>query len=164
MNIDRLNKAVQFAVDEYVRANTEGVRGMWDQGTWGRGEATEEKVTTNEGDVVQVVCNSGCCLAGNIVIGAGDKFVAPGTYAPGTVVSVEECVTKDGEFRSVSDRAEELLDITSSYVSNDDTDGDLFGGDNDIDDVLRLARAMAEEHGQTLTVNLQKFHTMRARR
>lgn len=156
MNIDRLNKAVQFAIDEHVLA-AKGLESSsaltWGQQHWGRGDLTNEVIESEGGRDVRVVCASSCCIAGNVIAQAGDKFVvdaeAYARIAPGQTISADNCVTKDGILYEVPRRAMVLLDVDD--VNTDE--GDLFDGDSEIWDVIRMAQALAVEHGESLTVN-----------
>lgn len=168
----RLQAAVQWSLDEHLHrqgilhrhgllSNSRGER-RWNQATWADGRVTDEKIMvpsesyTSAEDatytVVEVSCGSSCCIAGNIVASAGDKFVfdeeVEGEYEVADVIAVEYCVPKDGgRVVAIGERGAELLGL--KHVYNEDGE-DLFDGDNDIYKVINIATSLAAQDGHTL--------------
>lgn len=156
----RLQKAVQWAVDEHlIESNLMPRKGeqtkRWDQDTWGQASYTRERVEVVHHDdyhaihnwnLVQVDCGTTCCIAGNVVLDAGAKFVIPDRdfLTPGERVGVEYCLTQDSKIKLIPDLARELLGV-------DDEEG-LFSGSNDIYEVIEYAEELASSHGHTLVL------------
>jgi hypothetical protein len=95
----------------------------------------------------QVVCPSGCCLAGSIVQRAGDDFVRNDYIQPGrTVETVDHCMDAEGNVHLISQRARELAGLSETEASR------LFHQDNGSDTILRLAKEVAVNHGYNLEI------------
>jgi hypothetical protein len=143
----RLEKAVRWAVEENAKTKRSDL--TWDQEEWFAG-ALDGKAKVEGYHYVDVTCGSTCCIAGNVVVEAGDRFIVPDhfteRYEQGDMVTVEMCLTKKREVYSVETRAEHLLGITPSQARW------LFDGDNDIESVINAASEIAAEYGFTLDV------------
>lgn len=159
LDIKRLNDAIQFAIDEHVATATNKDRPdlalTWDQTHWAKGFITDEVLPYDDGsrDTFRVVCATACCVAGNVVAQAGDKFVVTETFGypltAGRSTMAEVCVDRQGVHHEVSTRAIALLGVDAT---NEDGE-DLFDGDNDIHEVIRIAQDIAEENGEVLAVD-----------
>lgn len=183
MNTERLIRALRFAIAEHewperVKQNLASpVRTgpAWNQGTWGEAVpdgVDTEHVTFDETDngpgygqhYAPVQCASGCCLAGNITLTAGDRFaveVPDPTHVDlsawlaqhiddeDDVIEVSKVITREGAVLSIDERAEALLDL------HPDLPGrlvyTLFAGSNDINAVCFIGMALAWWHGQEIT-------------
>lgn len=160
MNIEALNRAVQWVIDTYAietghlapRSDNDEHRN-WRQTVWGSGTATEERLQAalpgdrSVREFSTVACTSGCCVAGDIVLDAGDKFVTPYALTPGTTTIVDHCISRDGVVSEIADRATQILGV--------DDVGYLFSGDNLPGNVYDHATSLATEHGEMLSVDLR---------
>lgn len=145
----RLEAAVQWAVDVHDNPPKEGVR--WEQSHWMEGAL--DGLVPNKSDMhfVDVVCDSSCCIAGNVVLNAGDKFVVPewnigSAYSQGSTIQADYCLNQDGELESINTRARELLGITLGQSNA------LFAGENGIDEVINIAWGIANGYGFNLNI------------
>ena len=166
---DRLQTAVQWTVDEdrerYEFEKTDeyakfGWDAWWtqsvvhhDQESWGAGVLKKDgELFTSPIGTYTAVCPTAGCLAGNVVLASGEKFVVswPSSQADhipeGLPVSVSACWTADGDVDEISHRAQELMGIDS-----DDADR-LFEGENDVDAIVNIATEIAASWGFTLEI------------
>lgn len=152
IQFQRLQDAVQWAADVHDTPPKEGV--TWEQGTWFNGALDGIAPGLGGGEefhYVDVVCDSACCIAGNVVLNEGDKFVVP-SYAIGAFqkqgeeISAEYCLSKDGEYDTIGNRARELLGIESRESNM------LFSGESDIDMVIEIASDIARDYGHDLNI------------
>lgn len=179
---ERLVQAVQFAIDDRTEAPSIEQRPHWFQNTWATGPVVGSVQVEGVGEMKEV-CASGCCLAGNVVLTAGGKFVSTPAEVlrwsqqqrPGVkgieVPWLNQAVMPDGRMNEISDEAEALLGINRavdcsaigwdcevpSFEEIDDHDvsrHDLFSGDNGIEDILHIASIAAKEYGYDLRSRL----------
>lgn len=157
LDIKRLRKAVEWAEKEAAREE----EGNWNQGSWAEGTVAGEIDMKNgwDVDIIEVDCGTSFCIAGYVCASEGDRFVVtsePGyRYSPGRKVSVDDVLPKGyDQVVSIEDRALALLGIDSDMIEVEEDgkiwDERLFYGDNSIEDVRRIAAAIAAEHGHEL--------------
>lgn len=152
MNItqfQRLEAAVQWAADTYDTPPKEGV--SWQQAHWMEGALDGVVPDHGSHHFVDVVCDSSCCIAGNVVLNEGDKFVVPewnlgSYYNQGDTIQADYAYTKSGDLVTIGARARSLLGITQM-----ESDA-LFNGDNGIDTVIRIASKIAGGYGHDLNI------------
>jgi hypothetical protein len=146
---ERLQTAVQWVVDEEVTATPSLTLNM---DVWGFGEVPRDtEPTKGRYDVereavipVKVVCPSACCLAGNIVLAAGDQFVVDGQYTSGETVYADNCIDEKGVIHSIPQRALELIGLDDDY--------EMFDGSQSAADVVEKAWNVAADRGFDLDV------------
>ena len=146
---NRLQEAVQWATDD---TRGEGTGAHWNQGHWFEGNITGEVLPDGPlywrgMAVMEVSCDSACCIAGQVVLREGDRFVAPNVNPDPTATrrTVANCLTPDG-VQPIYTRAMALLGIT-------EREGEvLFDSDNGLEDVTLIATNLAAKYGHTLTV------------
>jgi hypothetical protein len=157
---DRLQTAVQFAVDEDRRSQQHRKLSSytWRQGLWGLGWLTSETVRGLVGGRksnarYQVVCPTAGCIAGTIVTQHGDKMVVASTTASQAVtvgekelVLADYCVDDQDVLWGIEQRASNLLGLDLDETAL------LFGGGQEIDGVVLAATQIALEHGYRLEV------------
>lgn len=151
LNIEVLRRAVKWAEAEARKKN-----GRWNQGKWAHGRVGRSVLRDESGDPhprVRVDCGTAFCVAGSICAAAGDRFVLEPweNYAPGEHVDVTQVIPKGSrEVWGIEDRALDLLGITDDAVVTGDHHEGLFEASNSIEDVRRIATALAAEHGEVL--------------
>lgn len=151
---DLFQGAIQWVADEqkFHRGETdERVSNVQHQQTlWAQGPTTGEDVeATNRYGTQQratVVCPTSACVAGNICVLNGDKFVIDGTAPSGFVRSVDHVVDDEGQMHTIKRRAIDLVGITDGEAQL------LFNGDNTRTAVIKRAQLVAERHGRTLNL------------
>lgn len=116
------------------------------QSTWGWGKV--QKVfgikAKNSAQTWVPVCPSSCCLAGNIVLINGDKFVIPEGYEGDC--NVDYCLTVEGEVESISERARDLAGLTDGEAQS------MFEGSNSPDYIIEYAAVIADRNGYELNL------------
>lgn len=141
MNIEVLREAVAFAIAEHEGRRTQAL--VWDQGFWGR-ITDPEPIQMHPGFVVG--CATAACLAGNIVLQAGDRMLGfDQKVSPGATIVADFCIDGSGSRRMISERATELLGLAHAPT-------ELFDGENDIYAVVQRAQDLAEAHGESLNL------------
>lgn len=147
---DRLQTAVQWAVDEARRTDLDQRWLTHDQGKWGYGTVeNREPIKAKYGlapITMRAVCPSACCLAGNIVLAEGDTFVVPtySSHSVGEEVNVDYCVDTKGTVYKIEDRALDLIGM--------EYDQQMFDSEQDIDDLVETVGEVVEAHGFTLDI------------
>lgn len=154
---DLFQSAIQWAVDEDRRLNAEEVTAKTsplehDQNLWAFGtidKSIEPLTWEIDGGkfAYNVICPSSGCVAGNIILTAGEQFVVPkfkGIELMDVPFMAETCWSPENGFHNIDDRAEELAGLDHSEAV------DLFDGDNDIDRIVDVAYQIAFNHGYTL--------------
>lgn len=157
LNIQVLVNAVDWAIDEFNKSKTDhgdNWGGSWNQGTWFRGKPTKRALRDEHGRArtqVSVSCGSSFCVAGNICASAGDRFVVggePEAWKDFDTIGVDHVMPVGSkQLIFIEQRATELLGASD----HDDNLGSLFGGDNDIQEVVEIATAIAKTHGYKVT-------------
>jgi len=142
--------AIQWVKDEAERDYAPiGVR--HDQATWGNGEIGTDRVMIGSVKYA-AVCPSACCLAGNIVLVAGERFVYPvndDLFDPtGACVTVDYCVDDEGHLRQIPDRAAELAGLTDADL----WDYNPFAPSHSAEDLISIAEKITKQHGYTLVL------------
>jgi hypothetical protein len=164
-NIHRLRYVVEWAIEDYLRTEealanpTIELDWHWDQNVWGQVDlrAVEEvdpaeAVTDDDGDeYLPVTCATACCIAGNAVITAGDRFLVDLDYADDPYynsgeVNVTYALTTDGEIVDIKARGRRLLGLDREEADL------LFNGSNGIGEVCWYAAHIAQEHGYHLAL------------
>jgi len=154
-----LQEAVQWVVDEaaYQHRTNQGDwhpatyerPHEWNQNTWGIGSVRPETDQVMVRGVPYLpVCASACCLAGHIVVAAGEKMVLadPLGLMHGVKQHVTACLTCDGHIELISDRARDLagLDDGEAMV--------LFDSGMDADAIVAYADGVCRLNGYELEV------------
>ena len=122
------------------------------QGSWGRGiaqRAIKAVIDNTLGayeTTATVVCGTSGCLAGNIVLVAGDEFVFPGTITPGCDVDVDHCIDAEGNIHQIRQRAQDLLGVNSNEANR------MFNGDLSRNQVIHVAKVTAKSYGHELNI------------
>lgn len=167
-----LQRAVQWAIDE-VEADLDGSRSgsplQWNQEVWAQGvsrvggsartqtmELYGERVMV---DVTEAECQTACCIAGNIVITAGDRVVS--AFLTGSEIAnspfrtdrrrnitLTHAVVGGDSLVNIANRAADLLGLDWPDVEL------LFSASNDIEDVVRYAVDIADDFGQALVLRI----------
>lgn len=153
---EKMQAAIQWAVDE-DRGSSEHLR--WQQRTWVTGRITD-KVDNLDPDIGMSglygmtvfrheVCATSCCVAGNVVLANGDKFLtwtdSPYSYERGQI-AVTWCTDENGERHTISQRARDLMGITAPEAER------LFDGTNDVATLVRRGENIAAHYGYELTI------------
>jgi hypothetical protein len=142
---DLFEQGIQWVKDE--RDHPEQ-RSGWQhvQSTWGWGKVMSKfgiKAKNSHQSWVPV-CSSACCLAGNIVLTNGDKFVVQEGFQGD--VNVDYCLTPEGEVENIAERAKDLAGLTDYEAST------LFEGSNSADFLIEYAATVAERNGYELNL------------
>lgn len=138
-------QGIQWVKDE--RDHPEQRTGVeHNQGTWGWGKVMSKLGITakNSHQSWLPVCPSACCLAGNIVLIAGDKFVIPEGYEGDC--NVDYCLTGEGEVENIAERAKDLAGLTDGEAQM------LFEGSNSADHIIDMATRIADRNGYELNL------------
>lgn len=165
---ERLQAGVQWVVDEkHARDEGHGSLISHMQHRWGYGRATDERLTgtfdSNDGMAINwnhrageeyevaVVCESACCLAGNVVSAHGDKFVTTASErslseSTGMGLAVFFCMDDQNTIHRVGQRAKELMGLSDLEADS------LFHENNSSTTIVEKATAIAALHGYELTV------------
>jgi hypothetical protein len=139
-------EAIQWVADE-ARHKAEGERshGLKHlQAEWGMGRTVAERLVAHPS--YRVVCATACCVAGNIVLLNGDRFVSDSALPADCTVAVQSCVTAEGDVMDIDDRAIELAGLSEGEAAM------LFGGANSWTDIVEMAIQIAKVHGFELEV------------
>ena len=147
---DLFQTAIQWVKDEddHPHSMDEGL--VHEQGTWGYGLIRNLiRKHTKAGTTVVPVCASSCCLAGNIVLAAGEEFVALDTQEvrEGWLLHVDYCLTGDGEVKTIAGRAVELTGLDEDEAEY------MFGGSRSAAGLISDALQIARDHGYELTIH-----------
>jgi hypothetical protein len=146
---ERLQTAVQWAVDEEAIATPTLTVNMdvWGFGEVARGRGVIKAKYDEESKhaiEVKAVCPTACCLAGNIVLAAGDEFIIDKHYYDGETVYADNCVDDKGIIHSIPVRALDLIGL------NDDHG--MFEGSQSASDIVAKAEMVAEDYGFSLDI------------
>jgi len=152
--------AIQWAVDEDKRLNgltydtaktspLEHDQQMW---AFGKIDKSVEPLTWEIGSDFKcqylAICPTTGCVAGNIVLTAGEQFVVPQFASiemmPQVPFMAEYCWSPENGFQEIRLRAEDLAGLTHDEAT------DLFEGANTLDKIVELAYKIADNHGYTL--------------
>jgi len=150
LDIDLLNKVVQWAVDSAAGINDEPKH---DQRMWARGPRkeggrrmptayTEKWVDEMDTDV----CGTSFCLAGDIVAMHGGTFF-------GYQFGKEDLLSGYYVLMPGSTELEDVSAVAESILGGSDV-GYLFGAGHNLAQILKLAAEVAEENGETLSVTI----------
>jgi hypothetical protein len=143
-------EAIQWVVDEQRRRRAD--KDIYEmtgrlrhfQQEWGMGRVVAERLAAHPS--YQMVCPTACCVAGNIVLINGDRFVVDSVLPEDSLVAVQSCVTDKGEIVDIDDRAIEVVGLDAVEAMN------LFSGGNSWRDIVHCATKIAKAHGHTLEV------------
>jgi hypothetical protein len=140
----RLQTAVQYASDDasLQRHKQPPTGWRWYQGAWGSGMVTKRRRKRKAtGTFIAVACPTTGCVAGTIVMQAGDQLVAPAECEVGTSVTTDYCIDKTGTVHDIESRATQLLGVEEEELHG------LFNGGLGIQSVIQISELIATEHG-----------------
>lgn len=149
---DLFQSGVQWVWDDNKRrqagrphgGNLHHVQGLW------VGGRIIDRIKAKWGEhrrEMDLVCPTACCLAGNILITNGDRFVVDHEWDIGEqTTSVEYCLDEKDQVHGIQNRAMEVAGLNLAEAQ------ELFEGGNTAESIVESATRIAKEHGYELEV------------